>query len=342
MVSPLNSTVYPADNVGMNCKKYAIPLIVLLVTVFPLSADRGDRTLVNEERSPFVFVVLPANYSVVPQSVSSITGALTRARDNLRIVAPEGMLPVSPEQGTLVGYYAGSASALSFRAVVIPLPTGRNPVKVNRSQIVRIGGTAVQLSQWDLPAYPEPVVPDGLDDEWSEESPILTFPAHSIPERVEDLSHGVAIEPEESVFWRMGGTMARRVYSIDGTGYWFVAVRSRGPILNNTGYHFRVVTDETPRQIIGEFSVLVDGRSGPVVYREPTRPIQWVGQYAFYDDFVEIQISKKSVRESLLGKGGRAESEVAHIEFSASHRSLNRAERFSLGSFTVTPTVLLP
>ena len=321
--------------------------MIILLFSHTLVAEQATRTLLNNERAPFVYVVLSPDRAVVPQSEGSVTRALQHGQNNLRVVAPEGMVPIGVEEGILVGYFAGPASGLSYRAVVVPLAAGEAPVTIDRSRIVRVGSTALQLSPWELPAWPEPVIVDGIAADWENERPAASFGGTDIPVRLELASLGQPLSMDESVFWRMGGTAVRRVYTIDGTDRWFVAIRTEGPILNNTGYHLRLVKESTPPQTVVEFSLLVDGRSGPVVFRPgvdsigSVEPIRWVGQYALHDNFLELEIDRTVVR-SLLRETGLPGNGAVTVDFSGSHRTPSRSERFILGSFPLPESLIAP
>ncbi|TVR70418.1 MAG: hypothetical protein EA427_05890 [Spirochaetaceae bacterium] len=334
----------------MKATRIGILVTVLLFVAFSATAGSGVRTLINGERAPFLFAVIPPDRLVVPQSESSVARALQHARNDLRLVAPEGMVPIGIDEGILVGYFDGPASGLSLRAVVIPLGADESPVTVDRSRIIRVGGTAMQLPPWEIPSWSEPVMVDGLASDWEEERPVAAYGATDLPVRLEQASQGERLDPEESFFWRMGGTAVRRVYLLDGRDRWFVALRTDGPILNNTGYHLRVVTEEEPRKTILEFSLLVDGRSGPVVYRvirgtevpglEPA-PMRWAGQYALHDNFLEMEIDRALLRRYLRDADALGENTVT-LDFAGSHRTTSRAEHFVLGSFPLPESLIAP
>ncbi len=326
----------------MKATRFGVFLACAFLAVTLPGTLRGEtRTIVNTERAPLVFAVVSPDRTVVPQSESSITRALNASAEDLRVVAPQGMVPVDSGKGTLVGYYAGLVSGLSYRAVVVSLPDGSTPVTIDRSRIVRVGDSTLQLAPWDLPAYPEPVMIDGIAIDWEEERPLLSFTTTDVPVRVEAASLGETISLEESRFWRIGGTAVRHVYSQDGANRWFTAILADGPILNDTGYHLRLVTAETPQRAIGEVSILVDGRSGPVVYHSADGSLHWVGQYGKHENFIEFEVDRPSIRDhlrslELLGAG------PLYVEVAASHRAGNRAERFSLGTFAFPQSITAP
>lgn len=320
-----------------------VPVLFLFILPSAVAGD-GARTLLNEERAPFVFALIPADRLLVPQSESSVARALRSAQSDLRVVAPEGMVPLGTSEGILVGYFDGPASGLSRRAVVIPLARGDAPVRVDRSSIVRVGETAMQLPPWELPSWPEPVMIDGLAADWEAEEPVATYATGDIPLRVELASRGERLEPEDSIFWRMGGTAVRHVYVLDGRDRWFVALRAEGPILNNTGYHVRVVLENDTRETLLEFSLLVDGRSGPVVYRPregDLEPLRWAGQYALHDSFLEMEIDRALLR-TYLREAGALDGRAVSVDFAGSHRTSSRAERFTLGSFLLPESLFAP
>lgn len=319
-------------------------------------APGSGRTLINGERLLFGFIFLP-HQAVEGKDLSleeDILILLRDHRDSLRMVAPEGMVPVSGQPGVLLGYFAGDSSAVSFRVARIDLEAGSLPVRVDRSQLVQTtGGRRLHLSPWDIPAWPEAIFPDGLDDDWEDISPIRSFSSIFLPPQVE-LRSGRALSFQEGAdredagqerddqegidqarilagsddiasarFWRLGGTMVRHVYSHVGRDSWFLALRTEEQILDNTGYHFRLSPE-------AELVVLVDGRSGPVVYRRRGESPRWAGQYALNNRFLEIQLDRDLLGQA-LEQATRGETEpLREISLITSHRTPSRVERFYL------------
>jgi hypothetical protein len=317
-------------------------LVVIIVLVTPsVMGNEATRTVRNGEMVPFFFAITPAGHGVVPQSENSVTETLHAMRNQIRVVAPGGMVPVSTTAGVLVGYYADGASALAYRAVALPLPEGTRPVDIDRTRVVRVGGSTLRLSPWRLPAYPEPIVTDGRDNDWSDEEPQVLFDPHSVPIRIEDATAGRLLVPEDARFWRTGGTAVNRLYGVPGTRSFHLALDTSGVILDNTGFHFHLMTDDSEVEEYAEFAVLVDGPSGPVVYRSGDRSYRWAGQYAVRSDFIEIDISYSPLQEEVRRLRLRSDDGATiFASLTTSHRVPGRAERFLLGMTPVPESLL--
>lgn len=327
----------------MNAKRIGFLLTVLLAILLPAGADPHARTLVNGEQAPFLYTVVPPDHPVVPQSAQSIADAF-RLDDggHLALAASGGMVPFPYRTGTLVGYFGGPPSALQHRVVVLPLTESDAPVRIDRSVTVRIGGDPLRLSPGDLPSWQEPVMIDGVASDWDDADPVFEFGADDQPRRVESASIGAEISADEARFWRMGGTAVRELYTIDGTRRSFLALRAHGPILNNTGYHVRFVKEGSTRETIQEFSVLVDGNSGPVVYRHDNDgTVRWVGQYALRGNFLELEVDRPLVQEIIGDALGTGNHRVT-FDFATSHRSSARSERFTLGIVALRESFFAP
>ncbi|SIQ01717.1 hypothetical protein SAMN05920897_102225 [Alkalispirochaeta americana] len=335
------------------------PFCMTFLMLFTLSAFSsgaaeisGGRTLVNGERLLFGFILLP-HQAVEGRDLSLEEDILILLRDHrnsLRMVAPEGMVPIPDQKGVLLGYFAGDSSAVSFRVARIDLEEGTLPVRVDRSQLVETeGGRRLHLSPWDIPAWPEAIFPDGLDDDWEEIAPIRSFSAIALPEHLEIRSDLVGLDPgsfsappegkllgvagddiASARFWRLGGTMIRHLYSYEGRDSWFLALRTEERVLDNTGYHFQISPN-------AELVVLVDGRSGPVVYRRQGEHPQWAGQYTLNNRFVEIQLDRRLFSQALAQAGAEAGEPLRELSLVTSHRTPSRVERFYLSRFPIPP-----
>lgn len=311
-----------------------IPLLLLLIFIAGISvhaeARTGtqSRTIINAERAPFFFTVLAPDHTIVPQSEGSIAATLRRNQWELRSIAPEGMVPITHEAGILVGYFGGSASGLMHRPVVHFLSAGATPVTIDRDSIERVGGIALRLAPWELPALPDPIVLDGRDGDWQEISPMHSFSTMNTPPRLEETLQGREITLDETRFWRAGGTLIRELYLTEGRNNWYLAIRTDGPILNNTGFHLR------PHPEL-EIAILVDGRTGPAVYRWSDGTVDWAGQYVLNSAFLEMAIDKHAVPTVVTDYLTRIAPESSQIDIATSHRTPSRAERFTLGSFSI-------
>lgn len=319
-------------------------LVVIFVLAAPLvSAEEATRTIRNGEMVPFFFAVAPADHGMVPQSEAGVTRTLHAMKDHIRVIAPGGMIPMPTSAGFLVGYYADGTSALAYRAVAIPLSESTRPIDIDRSRIVRVGGSTLQLSPWRLPAYAEPIVVDGHDTDWNGEDPLFRFDARSAPVRMYDAVAGRPLAPEEARFRRTGGTAVSELYAVPGTGHFYLALRTRTTILDNTGFHFHLLTDDSDVEEYAQFVVLVDGSSGPVVFRSPGRPFRWAGQYVIRDDFIEIEVSYAPLRDEVQRLRREAgENATVYASLTTSHRVPGRAERFLLGTTPLPESLLRP
>lgn len=286
-------------------KRFLSGIATGCVFLAAVSALPDGRTVINAENVPVVYAFVPneelpliVSRGSEPPPPQSAIALLQERGDELNLLAPGGMWRIPTDPGVIVGYYTGGASALTDRLVSIAVPTGREPVRIV-PYIDPAGGSATLVETWDVPDYPEPVLLDGMNDEWSEIADVARFGSMSEPPRIEDSVRGEEIEPQAARFYRVAGTGVRRVRSVLGTRWWFVAIDAGASIESGTYYHLRVFPRRDTASSAGQVVVPIDAVSGPVVFRDPTGRVSLVGQYVRRRSFVEFSIARGTI-ESMM------------------------------------------
>lgn len=311
-------------------KRILIGLIAIPILVGAAwTQDLGPRTLINGENAPLVYLALDGSQSDRISSREAAIELLRTNRRRLETVAPGGMWRIEDGPRTLVGYYSGGSSVVGYRLLIKETGTGSNPITVNREDIIRsTTGESVGLAPWELPERPEPVLVDGDPIEWQGIDPILQFSRYFTPSRIEDAATGDLLEEENAVLWRRAGTGIRTVKSVAGARYWYVAIETANAIGDGTGYVLRVFGDRENAAPLGELVILVDGASGPVVFRAGDGTVDLIGEYVRNDRIIEAgvrRIELESLVENLFDS-------PASFDVATTRRVDTRMERFSIGT----------
>ncbi len=308
--------------------QYIPAILVALLAVDVTAQTNEGRTLVNGEGSPFVYLFLSRSevQGETTADSQSLVELLRRRSRHLNELAPHGMWRIPQSSGLVVGYFAGGPSAVSFHLVRMSVGPGRNPILVHRDAVITEGGSPVAIAPWDLPATLEPVALDGMDSDWETIAPAVRYAAFFVPPRIENAIDGSTIEVGDTVFWQRGGTAVRTVRSTVGNEWWFTAIEAGGSIADGTAYHLRAFPDRDDGASRGEFSVVIAGESGPVVYRSEGGTVELAGQYVRRNRFVEFSIARDFL--------DRLAAEDADLSFdiASSRRGPRGTERFTFGT----------
>ncbi|MCG8477767.1 MAG: hypothetical protein MI724_01640, partial [Spirochaetales bacterium] len=167
---------------------------------------------------------------------------------------------------------------------------------------------------------------DGMDSDWEPIAPVVRYAAFFVPPRIENAIDGSAIEVGDTVFWQRGGTAVRTVRSTVGAQWWYTAIEAGGSIEDGTAYHLRAFPDRNEGVPSGEFSVVIAGESGPVVYRREGGAVELAGQYVRRNRFVEFSIAR-----DYLDRLSTGDAELS-FDIASSRRAPGGTERFTFGS----------
>ena len=309
--------------------RYIPAILVALLAAEVAAQTNGGRTLVNGEGSPFVYLFLPESEAHMEMTADSeaLVELLRRRSRHLSELAPRGMWRIPQSSGVVIGYFAGGPSAVSFHLVRMAVGPGRNPILIHRDAVFTEGGSPAAIAPWDLPATLEPVALDGMDSDWEPVAPAVRYPAFFIPPRIENAADGSVMEVGDTVFWQRGGTSIRTMRSTVGAQWWFTAIEAGGSIEDGTAYHLRAHPDRGGEVPHGEFSVVIAGESGPVVYRAEGGTVELAGQYVRRNRFVEFSIAR-----DYLERLNAASPELS-FDIASSRRAPGGTERFTFGSF---------
>ncbi len=290
----------------------------------------GQRTIVNEEQSPIVYIQLAGARAAEIGTRTAAIQLLGSGRHRLETVAPNGMWRVGTDPTTLVGYFVGGQAAVGYRLFVVELGRGDRPITISRRNLLATTtGETVGLAPWELPERAEPVLVDGNAIEWQDVDPLLRLAYFATPKRIEDGTNGSELRASQAQLWNRGGTAVITMSSAAGAQAWYVAIRTRNDISDGTAYHLRVYERRSESSVpIAEFSALVDAESGPVVLSRADGSVSLAGEYALSQDFIEIEIDRR-VLEGLVDNVFRSN---ASFDIASSRRMESRSERFSHGT----------
>ncbi|MFP4210710.1 MAG: hypothetical protein ACLFR8_05675 [Alkalispirochaeta sp.] len=283
--------------------RFFLSIACVVVIVSGVSASPVERTIINGEN-------LPLRYVFVPRSDLSLIGfgsgespdredliaLLAEHGDRLQQVAPGGMWRISGDPGILVGMYSGGASGLRNRLIFRRIDAGISPITIGRDD-TPLGRDEATLEAWEVPGESEPVILDGLDDEWRSVETVARYGAMDAPARVEHTGRGGEIPLEETTRWRVGGTGIREIASFLGERWWYVAVNTTEAIDAGTFYHARLYPDRGIASSAGQVVIPVEDRSGPVVFSASSGRVTLVGQYVRRGTFLEAAIDRNTFEE---------------------------------------------
>ena len=249
-----------------------------------VAAQTGERTIVNSEGVPLVFVFLPdQTEETLDRGVSETLRAHTA---ELFELAPRSMWRISERAGLIFGYFAGDGNALSSTVVRRRVSAGNTTVRISAAD------AGARMARWELPGALEPVSLDGREEDWQDLEPVLRRAALDEPVRVERATSGDQIEPDEADLWGRSGSAVRTVKTAAGRQWWFAAVESSTAFAPGTAIHLRVFPQRSRASSAGEIVVAVGEDSGPVVFRGPAGRVELVGQYVLRGSFLEFSVDQ--------------------------------------------------
>ena len=265
----------------MNDRAYRTILLLTACLVLGVSHGQAQETttLVNTTGTPFSYLLVESGF---PADPGLIVEQLRNQAPNLRELAAHALWRIPRRPATLIGYFHEQASAVSGGVVHVALDGSAGVQDIGQELLVRDDAGRIQVSRWDTPARPAPISLDGRAEDWSPRVPLLRRRSLREPTRVE----GAALAED----WNRGGAGLRTLRSVLGPRSWFIGIETDTPIEAGTAYHLRYFPDAGRRRAIGEFSVLIDGPGGPVVFRSSSGNIQLIGQYVRSGRFLEFSI----------------------------------------------------
>lgn len=315
-----------ADNGGM--KRFVLSLFVVIVAatvcIPTMAALPPGRTMINGESAPLIYTFVATNEQTLDRERS--IALLQEHSDALQVLAPGGMWRIPRTPGVVVGYFSGGPSAVSERIVALSIGEGIEPLVVSVDDA--ISGEDGRGEAWELPTYPEPVVLDGMDDDWSSSETLIRTGAMETPPRVEESRSGTEIAIDDAAMWRVGGTGLQTVQSVLGENGWYLAFRTSETIEDGTFYHLRIFPNRDTASPAGQVVIPIAEKSGPVVFRDPGGTVSLVGQYVRRESFVECVVARDTVDSLVPDAFERRWS----IDVASSRGGGPRREHFTFGT----------
>lgn len=319
-------------------KRFILFVFLISVSVLAVVAIPHGRTIVNRQSVPFVFSfvamdelpLIGRQQDSAPNREDAVSILNARA-DALEVIAPGGMWRIPNEAGVIIGFFTGGPSAVSQRLVSRIVPQGTDVVSVAAGDITA-GGTNSdgerRIETWELPDYGEPILIDGMEEDWTGSEILMRTGAMESPPRVENSRNGTELSIDDSRMWQVGGTSIQTVRSVLGPNGWYVALSTLQPISEGTFYHLRVFPDRDTASSAGQIVVPIKEKSGPIVYRDPPGRVTLVGQYVRRDTFVECVIARDTV-ESLVPD---AFERNWSVDIASSRGDAEQREHFTFGT----------
>lgn len=270
----------------MTAKRLFRGLLGAMIILSPALAAQTGPTLVNTSGTPFSYLVVEADF---PADAELIADQLRNQAPNLRQLGAHGLWRLQRSSGTLIGFFHEQASAVAGGVVHVPLSGGGRTIELGPARLLRDQDGRIQMSRWDMPELSTPVVLDGQDGEWGAVVPLLRRGSLRQPSRVEELASGERLE-QPPTDWNEGGAGLRTLRSTLGAHEWFIALEADTAIADGTGYHLRYFGDAERARALGEFSAVMDGPGGPVVFRTSGGGLRLAGQYVRSGRFLELAI----------------------------------------------------
>lgn len=307
--------------------------VATLVSVSLFAQDA--RTVVNGEPAPLLFRFLSSPASIAEAAAADLVAMLQSEPAELVLVPPQGLWQLPANGGTIVGYFAGGPSGVSYRVVRRDVTGGIEPVVINRDDLAVVNGRSVTMTPWQLPDLPDSILVDGDSLDWEGIEPELRFGSLFRPSRIEHAVTGEEISLSEAQFWGTGGTRLFDLRMYRGVDSLYVAVQSYQDFGDGTALHLRVF-DDRAEAMLGEAVAVFDGPGGIVVIRRPGGRVTLAGRYARRGRFTEFDVRYDALAELIDGSVPRPVT----LDLASSIGIGERIEQFTFASFD--PGISLP